>query len=151
MQNLRATTSLKPGVRDVFIAKRISQMNNGHHRQKWNSPILGVERIVLRDVFFASIFLAYVEPNFFICFRAGKFSSAAPTKVQGRVKPIFRKRDPMTGNRHRNNSFFDKARDTTRPMQRHHIRTNRLRVPLQKERPIPYPYHNGWELNQLPR
>ena len=34
--------------------------------------------------------------------------------------------------------------------QRHHIRTNRLRVPLQKERPIPYPYHNGWKLNQLP-
>ena len=27
---------------------------------------------------------------------------------------------------------------------------NRLRVPLQKERPIPYPYHNGWKLNQLP-
>jgi hypothetical protein len=35
-------------------------------------------RIVLRDVFLASIFLAYVEPKLFFRFRAGKFSSAAP-------------------------------------------------------------------------
>jgi hypothetical protein len=49
-----------------------------HHRRKWKSPILGVERIVLRDVFFASIILAYVEPKLFFHFRAGKFSSAAP-------------------------------------------------------------------------
>jgi hypothetical protein len=81
MQNPRATTSLKPGGRDVFITKRISQMNNGHHRRKWKSPILGVARIVLRGIFLASIFLAYVEPNFFFRFRKGKFSSAAPMFV----------------------------------------------------------------------
>ncbi len=47
----------------------------------------GVGRIVLRDVFFASfflayasIFLAYMEPNLFFCFRVGKFSSAAPSE-----------------------------------------------------------------------
>jgi hypothetical protein len=51
----------------------------GHHRRKWKSPILGVARIVLCDVFLASIFLAYVEPKpFFFRFCAGKFSSAAP-------------------------------------------------------------------------
>ena len=66
MQNPCATTSLKPGGRDVNIAKYLSQMNIGHHCRKWKSPILGVERIVLRDVFFASIFLAYVEPNLFV-------------------------------------------------------------------------------------
>jgi hypothetical protein len=78
MQNPRATTLLKPGGRDVNIAKYLSQMNIGHHRRKWKSPILGVARIVLCDVFLASIFLAYVEPKFFFRFRAGKFSSAAP-------------------------------------------------------------------------
>jgi hypothetical protein len=50
----------------------------GHHRRKWKSPILGVSRIVLCDVFLASIFLAYVEPKLSFCFRVGKFSSAAP-------------------------------------------------------------------------
>ena len=40
-------------------------MDIGHHRRKWKSPILGVARIVLRDVFLASIFLAYVEPKLF--------------------------------------------------------------------------------------
>jgi len=39
-------------------------------------PILGVAQIVLRDLFFASILLAQ---DFFSRFRAGKFSSAAPT------------------------------------------------------------------------
>ena len=29
--------------------------------------------------FLASIFVAYVEPKLFFCFRTGKFSSAAPT------------------------------------------------------------------------
>ena len=52
----------------------------GHHRRKWKSPILGVARIVLCDVFFASFF-AYVEPKLFSHFRAGKFSSAAPNLV----------------------------------------------------------------------
>jgi hypothetical protein len=78
MKNPHATTSLKPGGRDVNIAKYLSQVDIGHHRRKWKSPILEVERIVLRDVFLASIFLAYVEQNFFFRFRAGKFSSAAP-------------------------------------------------------------------------
>jgi len=59
------------------------------------------------------------------------------------MEPIFRKGDQMESNRHQNNSFLDKARDTTRPTQRHHTRTNCLRVPLRKERPILYPYHNG--------
>ncbi len=54
-------------------------MDIGHHRRKWKSPILGVARIVLCDDFFASIFLAYVEPKLFVRFRAGKFSSAAPS------------------------------------------------------------------------
>jgi hypothetical protein len=40
----------------------------GHHRQKWKSPILGVAQIVLRDVFLASIFLAYVEPKHFFAY-----------------------------------------------------------------------------------
>jgi hypothetical protein len=75
MQNPCATTSLKLGGRDVNIAKYLSQMNIGHHRQKWKLPILGVARIVLQDVFLASIFLAFFP------FRAGKFSSAAPTKT----------------------------------------------------------------------
>jgi hypothetical protein len=79
MQNPRATTWLKPEGRVVNIAKYLSQMNIGHHCRKWKSPILGVERIVLRDVFLASIFLAYVEPKLFFRYRAGKFSSAAPT------------------------------------------------------------------------
>ena len=48
--------------------------------RKWKSPILGVAQIVLRDVFLASIFVAYVEPKLFFRFCAGKFSSAAPTK-----------------------------------------------------------------------
>jgi hypothetical protein len=51
----------------------------GHHRQKWKSPILGVARIVLCDVFFASIFLAHVEPKLFFLLSRGKFSSAAPS------------------------------------------------------------------------
>ena len=55
-------------------------MDIGHHRRKWKSPILGVAQVVLRDVFLALIFLAYVEP-FFFCFHAGKFSSAAPSPV----------------------------------------------------------------------
>ena len=63
MQNPRATTSLKPGGGDVNIAKYLSQMNIVHHCRKWKLPILGVEQIVLRDVFLASIFLAYVEPK----------------------------------------------------------------------------------------
>jgi hypothetical protein len=54
-------------------------VNIGHHRQKWKSPILGVARIVLRDVFLAYIFLAYVEPKLFFHFRAGKFTIAAPS------------------------------------------------------------------------
>ena len=48
-------------------------MNIGHHCRKWKSPILGVERIVLRDIFLASIFLAYDTAwnrNFFFRFRA---------------------------------------------------------------------------------
>ena len=65
MQNLRATTSLKPGGRNVIIAKYLSQMNIGHHCQKWKIPILGVEGIVLRDVFLASFFLAYMEQKLF--------------------------------------------------------------------------------------
>ncbi len=36
---------------------------------------------VLRDVFLASIFVAYVEPKLFFHFRAGKFSSGAPIVV----------------------------------------------------------------------
>ena len=39
-----------------------------HHHRKWKSSILGVEQIVLCDVCFASIFLAYVEPNLFFYF-----------------------------------------------------------------------------------
>ena len=35
-------------------------------------------RIVLREVFFASIFVAHVKPNLFFRLRMGKFSSAAP-------------------------------------------------------------------------
>ena len=54
-------------------------MNIGHHIGKWKPPIFGVAQIVLHGVFLASIFLAYVEPKLFVCFRAGKFSSAAPS------------------------------------------------------------------------
>jgi hypothetical protein len=79
MQNPRANTLLKPGGRDVNIAKYLSQMNIGHYCRKCKSPILGVERIVLRYVFLASIFLAYVEPKLFFRYRVGKFSSAAPS------------------------------------------------------------------------
>ncbi len=79
MQNPHATTSLKPGGRDVNIAKYLSQMNIGHHCWKWISPNLGVERIVLRDVFLASIFLAYVEPKLFFSLSCGEISSAAPS------------------------------------------------------------------------
>jgi hypothetical protein len=46
--------------------------------RKWKLPIWGVAWIVLRDVFMASIFLAYMEPQLFSPFRVGKFSSAAP-------------------------------------------------------------------------
>ena len=52
-------------------------MDIGHHRQKWKSPILGVARIVLRDVFLASIFLAYVEPKLFLLTR-GKILQCSP-------------------------------------------------------------------------
>ena len=45
--------------------------------KKWKSPILGVARIVLRDVFFASIFLAYVEPKLFSLTR-GKILQCSP-------------------------------------------------------------------------
>jgi hypothetical protein len=81
MQNPRATTSLKPGVCDVFIAKRISQMNNGHHRRKWKSPILGVDKlcfVTVCDVFFASIFLVYVEPKLFFSLSGGKILQCSP-------------------------------------------------------------------------
>jgi hypothetical protein len=40
---------------------------------------------VLPDVFLAYIFLAYVEPKLFFCFRAGKFSSAAPITIASSV------------------------------------------------------------------
>jgi hypothetical protein len=40
----------------------------GHQCQKWKSSILGVATVVLRDVFLASFFLAYVEPIFFFAF-----------------------------------------------------------------------------------
>jgi hypothetical protein len=46
---------------------------------------------------------------------------------------------------------FVTATDTTRTTQRHHIRMNRVPVPLRKERPIPHPYHDEGEPNQLPR
>ena len=78
MQNLHATTSLKPGGRDANIAKYLSQMNIGHHCRKWKSPILGVERIVLRDVFLASIFSAYVEPKLFFSLSCGKILQCSP-------------------------------------------------------------------------
>jgi hypothetical protein len=68
MQNPRATTSLKPGGCDVNIEKYLSQMNICPHHLKWKSPIFGVAQIVLRDVFLASIFLAYVEPKLFFTF-----------------------------------------------------------------------------------
>jgi hypothetical protein len=45
-----------------------------------------VAQIVLRDIFFASIFLAYV--------RTGKFSSAAPTSVRPVLRPIIFKSGP---------------------------------------------------------
>jgi hypothetical protein len=79
MQNPRATTSLKPGVCDVFIAKRISQMNNGHHHRKWKSPILGVDELCFVTFFSLLFFLVYVEPKLFFLLSPGKFSSAAPT------------------------------------------------------------------------
>jgi hypothetical protein len=50
------------------------------------SPLLGVARIVLRDIFLASIFVAYMEPKLFFLFRAGKISSAAPIKVESSSK-----------------------------------------------------------------
>ena len=53
-------------------------MNIGHHRRKWKSPILGVARIVLRDVFLASIFLAYVDPKLFFSFLSGKILQCSP-------------------------------------------------------------------------
>jgi len=68
--------ALKPGGRDVNIAKKQSQVDIGHHRQKWKSPILGVARIVLCDVFLLLFFLAYVEPKKNCA--GNKFSSAAP-------------------------------------------------------------------------
>ena len=40
--------------------------------RKWKSPILGVAQIVLRDVFLASIFVAYVEPKLFFTFAQEK-------------------------------------------------------------------------------
>ena len=61
-------------------------MDIGHHRRKWKSPILGVASWrFFTSIFlaYASIFLAYVEPNLFFCFRAGKFSSAAPSIASG--------------------------------------------------------------------
>jgi hypothetical protein len=72
MKNPPATTSLTPRGRDANIAKYLSQVDIGHHRRKWKSPILGVARIVLRDVFLASICLVYVEPKLFFRFRTGK-------------------------------------------------------------------------------
>ena len=53
-------------------------MDIGHHRQKWKSPILGVARIVLCEVFLASIFLAYVEPNLFFSLLGGKILQCSP-------------------------------------------------------------------------
>ncbi len=53
-------------------------MDIGHHCQEWKLPILGVATVVLCDVILTSFFLVYVEPKLFFCFRAGKFSSAAP-------------------------------------------------------------------------
>jgi hypothetical protein len=78
MQNPRVTTSLKPGGRDVNIAKYLSQMNIGHHRRKWKSPILGVEGIVLHDVFLASIFLATWNQNLFFFAFARENSPVQP-------------------------------------------------------------------------
>ena len=78
MQNLCATTLLKPGGCDVNIAKYLSKMNIGHHCRKWKSPILGVEQIMLRDIFLASIFLAYVEPKLFFSLSHGKILQYSP-------------------------------------------------------------------------
>ena len=69
MQNPWASMWLKPGGRDVNIAKQRTQVDIGQHRRKWKSPILGVARIVLHEVLLASFFLStYVEPKLFFAF-----------------------------------------------------------------------------------
>jgi hypothetical protein len=85
MQNPRATTSLKPGGRDVNIAKYLSQMNIGHHCRKWKAPILGVERIVLRDVFFFYFFSVRGTKTFF-SLSHGKILQCSPYHVDRRAK-----------------------------------------------------------------
>jgi hypothetical protein len=40
--------------------------------------VLGVARIGLRDVFFASIFVAYVEPKLFFSLSHGKILQCSP-------------------------------------------------------------------------
>jgi hypothetical protein len=63
---------LKPEGRDVNIEKILTL--GGYYwppSLKGNLPILGVARIVVR-FFFASIFLAYVEPKLFFRTRGGK-------------------------------------------------------------------------------
>ena len=46
--------------------------------RKWKSPILGVARIVLRDVFLASFFLAYFMLNLFFFAFARENSPVQP-------------------------------------------------------------------------
>ena len=53
----------------------------GHHRRKWKLPILGVAQIVLHDVFFASIFVAYVEPKLFVSLTRGKILQCSPYQM----------------------------------------------------------------------
>jgi hypothetical protein len=62
-------------------------VESGNHRfWGWTncaSTVFRLYSFVLRDVFLASIFVAYVEPKLFFHFRAGKFSSGAPTVKVG--------------------------------------------------------------------
>jgi hypothetical protein len=60
-------------------------MNIGHHCRKWKAPILGVERIVLRDVFFFYFFSVRGTKTFF-SLSHGKILQCSPYHVDRRAK-----------------------------------------------------------------
>ena len=128
MQNPCATTSLKPGVRDVFIAKRISQMNNGHHRRKWKSPIWGVDElcfVMFCDVFFASIFFSVRGTKTFFRFWAGKFSSAAPNNVHVGASYKYKSTTPAAQTWH----HFNLPKPSTSPLTHPQPKISTLKLP----------------------
>jgi len=62
----------------LILWREILECSPYHHRQKKKLLILGVARIVLCEIFLASIFVVYVEPKLFFSLSCRKILQCNP-------------------------------------------------------------------------